>query len=179
MANRVCTSCKDELPLTSEYFTKAPKGLGGLSAKCKICQQIYYLKNKERLLLKQDLWRVNNKDKRNKYLEENKDKITEVRRKWAVKRASTKRTQHLFRTYGIEEIELSDKMNKQSGCCEICGNTLIDRSGSNNFCVDHNHTTGEVRGLLCKKCNTALGMLEESIESANMLIKYIEKYNGK
>jgi len=41
--------------------------------------------------------------------------------------------------------------------------------------VDHDHITGEVRGLLCKRCNRALGILEDSIELLQRAIQYLQK----
>ena len=59
------------------------------------------------------------------------------------------------------------------GCCEIC-DTKCDV-----LCVDHNHETGEVRGLLCTPCNLAIENLQESVEVMRNAIKYIQKYGGR
>jgi len=53
--------------------------------------------------------------------------------------------------------------------CAICGKTDF---GSKEPCVDHDHKTGEVRGILCAKCNLGLGFLEEHLESA---LEYLKK----
>ncbi len=53
--------------------------------------------------------------------------------------------------------------------CEVCGST-------NRLVVDHNHETGATRGTLCGKCNTALGMANDSVERLAKLILYLENH---
>lgn len=48
----------------------------------------------------------------------------------------------------------------QKGCCAICGKELVKRGGNNVAHLDHDHTTGKLRGLLCYSCNTKLGFVE-------------------
>jgi len=58
----------------------------------------------------------------------------------------------------------------QFGRCAICGGVNdIDRRLS----VDHNHDTGEVRGLLCNRCNRAIGLLGDSIDILESAISYL------
>ena len=59
---------------------------------------------------------------------------------------------YLKRTYGITIDEYDLLLASQSGGCAICGG----RSGGKNLAVDHDHSTGQVRGLLCKRHNTAI-----------------------
>ena len=63
----------------------------------------------------------------------------------------------------------------QNHCCASCKKhqSEFDRV----FAVDHNHITGQVRGLLCIPCNVALGMLEEKQESIQNLLNYINFYS--
>lgn len=60
----------------------------------------------------------------------------------------------LRRKYGITADEYDDMHAAQRGCCYLCGNESIDLH------VDHDHTTGAVRKLLCPYCNKSLGWLE-------------------
>ena len=64
------------------------------------------------------------------------------------------------------------KTEKQNYCCAICKthSDLLPR----NLAVDHCHTTGKVRGLLCTNCNIGLGMLKDSSEILNLAIKYLK-----
>jgi len=60
--------------------------------------------------------------------------------------------------YGVTQ-EVYDAMFKQqNGVCKICKQT--ERGRYKNLAVDHNHTTNEVRGLLCRRCNLGLAYLE-------------------
>jgi len=60
-----------------------------------------------------------------------------------------------------------------NGCCEICNDKC------EVLCVDHNHETGEVRGLICTACNLAIENLQESVQVMRNAIKYIQKYGGR
>jgi hypothetical protein len=54
--------------------------------------------------------------------------------------------------------------------CELCG-----RGGK--ICFDHNHKTDKFRGWICGKCNSALGMVDENIQTLELMIEYIKKNN--
>ena len=68
--------------------------------------------------------------------------------------------------------EYVEKYDANSGCCEICGDEF------DVLCVDHNHTTNEIRGLLCTKCNLALEGFKESEDVLMNAIEYIKKYGA-
>ena len=57
--------------------------------------------------------------------------------------------------YGVTLQEYDELLAEQNGCCKICGTDTPN--GQGRFVIDHNHVTGEVRGLLCSTCNTGLG----------------------
>lgn len=72
----------------------------------------------------------------------------------------------------ISEGEIFDLMSKQEGRCALCGTEL--GYPDKNTCIDHNHLTGEVRGLLCSTCNRHLGFVEnrpQFIEAARAYLK--------
>lgn len=64
-----------------------------------------------------------------------------------------------------------DEYNLLTNKCSICGSL-------ENLCVDHNHTTGKVRGKLCRNCNSALGLLKEDELILKKMIKYIKLYKN-
>lgn len=61
------------------------------------------------------------------------------------------RERYLLKTYGITEKQYDQMLKKQGGGCWICGKT--PEKEKKNLAVDHNHKTGELRGLLCQFCN--------------------------
>jgi len=69
--------------------------------------------------------------------------------------------------------EFNDLFESQDGCCAICGRHQTELKHA--LCIDHNHVTGEVRGLLCDSCNKLLGFSSDDIEILLNAIKYLEK----
>jgi hypothetical protein len=62
---------------------------------------------------------------------------------------------HRVRTYGVTPDQFDAMMLRQAGCCAICQEPMGIPA------VDHDHDTGKVRGLLCRRCNTGIGMLAD------------------
>ena len=85
------------------------------------------------------------------------------------KRGAIEHKSYVRRTYGISYEAM---LVEQSGGCAICG-LPDDRT---RLCVDHNHETGKVRGLLCNKCNRAVGLLNDSAGIAKALAEYLERH---
>ena len=73
-------------------------------------------------------------------------------------------------TYGLEPKEYDELLSKQNNVCAICG----EKPKTKSLHVDHCHTTGSVRGLLCHGCNTAIGLLKEDKDIMQKAIKYLE-----
>lgn len=76
--------------------------------------------------------------------------------------------------YGLTLEEYNDILEAQGGSCAICGKT--PEEGGRPLLVDHDHKTGEIRGLLCDGCNTALGYFEDSSGWRELAIKYLQKH---
>lgn len=80
--------------------------------------------------------------------------------------------------YGITEDEYTSMLAQQNGVCAICKCAETAKSNAGyvkNLAVDHCHSTGKIRGLLCHGCNTAIGKLKDDIELLNNAIKYLEE----
>jgi len=77
--------------------------------------------------------------------------------------------------YGVTKEDYNNLYNKQNGCCRIC--TRHQSEFNKRLSVDHNHETGKVRGLLCSKCNQAIGLLKENINSLENAIEYLKENN--
>ena len=74
--------------------------------------------------------------------------------------------------YGLTEQDVGTLFTLQQGLCAICCRPLAPRHGTQ---IDHCHTTGKVRGLLCNHCNRLLGCAFDNIDILQNAIKYLEK----
>lgn len=83
-----------------------------------------------------------------------------------------------LRMYGLT-LESFDEIRKsQNNSCAICGSSIADRM-SKNLCIDHDHQTGEVRGLLCRRCNSGIGQFDDDLEKVKSAVRYLEKHLNK
>lgn len=169
---KVCTKCKLEKPL-SEFYKEVGHRDGRRSA-CKQCAK----------LAEHQYW-VNNPDKKklksNKYSAAHRTKKREYDKHYS-KTDKSKRTQlncHYKRNYDLTLGQVNEMFVKQKGCCAICGIHYSELH--RRLDIDHNHITGNVRGLLCHKCNVLMGMvLADSGEALDILCSAISylKNNG-
>lgn len=101
------------------------------------------------------------------------------RGKWTGEKiASYDRAWNLKRKYGISVDEYDKLLASQNGVCAICGTkeTHTHKSGKlKELSVDHCHSRGHVRGLLCVKCNRGLGYFDDDLERINRAIDYLRK----
>tara|TARA_A200000113_G_scaffold226000_1_gene249324 strand:- start:11943 stop:12305 length:363 start_codon:yes stop_codon:yes gene_type:complete len=82
---------------------------------------------------------------------------------------------HYKREYNMTLKEYDEMLRKQLNKCAICG---VDQDDSpNKFHVDHCHTTGQVRGLLCSNCNIGLGHFRHNPKLMKTAGRYID-YHG-
>lgn len=105
---------------------------------------------------------------------------TECRKEYARRYA---REKLMTGVYGITEDDYQRMLREQEGKCAICGTTdprlaLPTRSKSDRFCVDHDHATGRVRGLLCSPCNTGLGHFGDNTETMAAAVRYLLRNKG-
>ena len=87
----------------------------------------------------------------------------------ALENAKRSRFNHM---YGITIDDYSAMLDKQGGKCAICGKHYTELKKS--LCVDHDHKTGSVRGLLCHYCNTFLGMMGDDPDKIRLAAQYLE-----
>lgn len=95
-------------------------------------------------------------------------------RKWRRANPDKVKDKDLRKCFGINLIEYNRLLNEQNGKCAICKNHC---NVYRNLSVDHCHDTGKVRGLLCSKCNQAIGCFKEDKNRMKEAINYLEK-NG-
>ena len=76
--------------------------------------------------------------------------------------------------FGITIEEWEELYRRQSGRCAVCGIHSVELS--RRLSVDHDHETGEVRGLLCSKCNRGIGFMKDSPELLILAANYLQSY---
>lgn len=78
--------------------------------------------------------------------------------KWRVAKNAAQRAYAYRSKYGLKNGEYKEMLELQKGLCLICRTKCAT---GNRLCVDHDHRTGKVRGLLCQACNTGIGKLQD------------------
>jgi hypothetical protein len=103
-----------------------------------------------------------------------------ARSKWAKenpkKFRESQRRNYLWTKYRITPEDYNKLLKEQGGACAICGKLEEDNIVHGKFSslsVDHNHDTGEVRGLLCNQCNRGIGMLGDTPEAIGKALAYL------
>lgn len=128
-----------------------------------VVKRNWYLKNKSRV-----------RDKAKSYYQENKESIRKSNANYRKKNkqsiANTKRKSK----YGIESHEYERLYTIQNGLCAICLVRAKDSRGR-ELNVDHDHTTGKVRGLLCSSCNMGIGMLLDDYQNLMRAAAYLKE----
>jgi len=110
-----------------------------------------------------------------RWRDKNKDKVLQHKRdhyrKFKDKYMTIERDRQYRLRYGITLADYDKMLESQNGRCKICDADKAGKAGQ-CFAVDHCHSTGRVRGLLCIKCNARLGWLERHMEQA---MKYLQE----
>jgi hypothetical protein len=145
-----CTGCLETKPITS--FSPAASGRYGVRGACKVCCTAY---QKER-------YRTGPKTPK--------------------KRNPNSGRIHKLRTeFGMTLADYEKMFIQQKGVCAICGNPEKSRNPKTgkikNLSVDHCHTTGTIRGLLCLNCNHMLGSGQDTPDLLRKGADYLEKYS--
>ncbi len=86
----------------------------------------------------------------------------------------------LKRKYGISMEDYYRILDKQGGGCALCGSKTSKSRGYKRisdaaFCVDHCHSTGKIRGLLCTACNRAIGLIKDNHVTAKKMANYLRR----
>lgn len=119
-------------------------------------------------------WHKNNREKSReiakRYKSNNPDKVAAYNASAA--KAASQRKYDLRTRFGITPEQYDEMLEAVGGQCPVCGHRPTD--DEHRLAVDHNHTTGEIRGLLCKPCNLALGNLGDDPNRIRALARYIE-----
>lgn len=92
-------------------------------------------------------------------------------------KAEKKRLRDILRRYDITEKQYNELFKFQKGKCAICG--THQKNLNRKLGVDHDHITGEVRGLLCSACNTGLGLFKDDFELLEIASDYLQKWEDR
>lgn len=145
METKKCPRCKEVLGV--DLFQKNKAAKDGLQYHCKACRKEIDSRPEHR---KQHRERYH----KNKHKTQGYKDIT------------------LKRTYGISLDDYNSLLEQQNHTCKICHNQC---SSGRSLAVDHCHSTGKIRGLLCQKCNQGLGMFKDSEELLAKAIVYLQE----
>jgi hypothetical protein len=159
---KTCIKCNVEKDLSN--FSPHKRYKHGVVNECKSCRVIlkkeFDNKNRERYL-------ENNRKNSTKFRTLNRDKYN----------LSTKMS--IYKKLGvvITKEEYLKLYEQQEGKCKICN--MVPTGHKKTLCLDHDHITLKVRGLLCDNCNTALGKFKDDVELLQKAINYLKTtYNG-
>lgn len=145
--SKTCTKCGEEKPRSE--FSKSRDGKHGpvLHGSCKRC-------NSERAMQ----WFADNPGRT----------------------IANKRKFNLAKNYGLTVADYDALLRSQNGVCAICGEDEPNAHGRTGkqfrLAVDHCHETGKVRGLLCQKCNRAIGLLKDDPATLRRAISYLLRH---
>jgi hypothetical protein len=188
MKNRVCKVCSIPFNTESSHKTICSEQCKSISSRnrCKKYNELHAdrriaarklkyvpkprvkLSRDEKLIKRREYSRKNNNKVRAKdktYRQNNRIKLMDSRMK---------------KKYGISTIELSAMLECQDGKCYICKKeeqVTYPNGTPKRLSIDHCHTTGKVRKLLCTNCNTAIGQVRESVETLQSMIQYLQEHN--
>lgn len=124
-------------------------------------REIYNRENKEFIIQQRKISYLKHKEKRNNYSKEYNKKHPRT----------AKNTEKKYK-YGITQSQYEQMVINQQNKCAICNNPPI--SFKPVLYIDHCHTTGKVRGLLCHFCNAGIGMLKDNPDLLRKAITYLE-----
>lgn len=151
MKNCKNKDCAQVNPQPLENFFK-DKGLkDGHSNTCKICKNA-----------KTIAWREKNPKQYNKLAKQWRDRNPEKQHATDIKRL-----------YGLSIERYNEMLTKQACGCKICGKQHDPSLKRGRLYVDHCHITGEIRGLLCGGCNSAIGYFKDDVSLLEKAIAYI------
>ena len=172
METKLCPKCGLDKPL-SEYH-KSRNSKTGHTNKCKSCCKEYNILNASVIKAGQKRWKNKNKEELNAYHKNWRVRNPAYGRLSYHKHKENHAASTRLRKYNISKEEYDSLLVGQEGKCKIC-----DRHYSEfrkRLAVDHDHDTGEFRGLLCAACNTGIGLLKESVEILRAAEKYLLFY---
>lgn len=134
----------------------------------RVYDRTYYANNKEKI-----------KRQQAEYSDNNREKISRRRAEWRAANKEKIKSYHLRRFYGLTLQAFDDMLDAQHGECALCFVKMeLGGYSKDSVCVDHDHETGDVRALLCKACNTALGGFDDNPTVLRRAADYLDAHEG-
>lgn len=135
-----------------------------------------YWSNREKYLKLTAEWQSKNKDRvaanSRKYRKNNPDKRKQTCRAYVASLSEDEKRQYkLVKRYGITVEEYRRLLKEQDNKCSICSKELGEK-----LVIDHCHSTGDVRGLLCRSCNGGIGLLTDRHEVVHSAEVYLKRH---
>lgn len=172
-------------PITNKASTWPPRcdlvgrdHIYGEDGKCKECKRLSIREKKKRKSKLAKKWNESNAYYRRTvgaaYYKANKERMDEANRRWRDENperyAMLVHRSKLLRKYGMTLDQYDDMLMRQGGVCLICkGQSPILKE----LCVDHDHETGQVRGILCHQCNLWVGQVEKALKQRPQILAHI------
>ena len=172
----LCNKCKIEQPKEEFYFKRKDGVIR--STICRTCKKQYA----QSPVGREKRNKYNKSEKGRKSIVEYRKKTERRRKEWYEKYVTSGR-QRDIKLRACYDITLGDykrMFSEQQGLCAICGNPEVSkwRNKIKPLAVDHNHETGEIRQLLCQKCNIGISQFGENIGYLANAISYLQKHKG-
>jgi hypothetical protein len=98
----------------------------------------------------------------------------ERRKRWQEQNPNYNHNWRLASVFGLTGEDYAKMLKKQKGTCAICDQ--VNKSGK-RLAVDHDHASGQIRGLLCTNCNSIVGKVYDSQAFVDRLIKYLRVHS--
>lgn len=133
----------------------------------------YYRQNKQKFIDKAKAWKAANPDK---VKESSRKALAKAR---ALESRESKKEKHLQRKYGMTLSDYLQMYHNQQGTCKICKSPFeiqMENAWNKTANVDHCHTTGKIRGLLCNNCNRGIGHLKDSPDLLRAAAEYLDAF---
>jgi Recombination endonuclease VII len=86
------------------------------------------------------------------------------------------RQDNVRRNYGVTREQYNSLFESQGGKCAVCGKPPDGSKKGNYLHVDHDHETGEVRGLLCSRCNRGMGHFKDDVAVMLAAAEYLTRH---
>lgn len=112
------------------------------------------------------------KEKRRENYRNNREKELNHHSEYFAKNKTKLYLNKITKNFNITVEQYYEMWDNQKGVCALCSDPPTEKM---NLCLDHCHETGKVRGLLCTKCNKALGLFKDNIETIRKAIEYLTK----